>query len=228
MRTSQRGMALIKQYEGLRLESYLCPAGVWTIGYGHTSSAGAPVVKPGQRITKEEANSILAQDLSQYETAVQTWVKRPLTQGQFDALVSLCYNIGIGAFRKSTLVGAINAGKMENAPAQFMRWTKAGGRELPGLVKRRRAEVALWRALNESEPDGEETRTTPEAPKEKTPAESTTVWAQIAAAVAAVLGGVGNVVTDWRVLSVIAVVVVIGAAVWTIRERVRKMREEGI
>jgi hypothetical protein len=109
-----------------------------------------------------------------------------------------------------------------------MRWTKAGGRELPGLVKRRRDEVALWRSLDDGAPDPDETRTTPDAPHDKTPRESTTIWAQIGAAVAAVLGAVGNVVTDWRVLTVVAAVVVIGAAVWTIRERVRKMREEGV
>lgn len=147
MNTSRDGIKLIKEFEGLRLSAYRCAAGVLTIGYGHTSAAGEPTVKPGMRITEAEAEAILIRDLKQYEDAVSAAVKRPLTQGQFDACVSLCYNIGAGAFARSTVVRRINAGRMADVPAAFMMWTKGGGKELPGLVRRRRAEAALWRSL---------------------------------------------------------------------------------
>jgi lysozyme len=149
MKTSKKGLDLIKEFEGLRLQAYKCAAGVWTIGWGHTSAAGTPHVFPGMRITAAQAEAILIADLKQYEDAVLKAVKRDLTQGQFDACVSLCYNIGAGAFARSTVVRRINAGRMADVPAAIMMWTRAGGRELPGLVRRRRAEAALWRSLVE-------------------------------------------------------------------------------
>ena len=153
MKTSRKGVALIKEFEGLRTEAYKCPAGVWTIGYGHTAAAGHPNVVRGMTITPEEAEAILIRDLGQYERAVSAAVKRPLNQGQFDACVSLCFNIGIGAFTKSTVVRRINAGRMSEVPAAFMMWNKARDPntgvsvELAGLTRRRRAETALWRSL---------------------------------------------------------------------------------
>ena len=155
MKTSPKGIALIKEFEGLRTEAYKCPAGIWTIGYGHTAAAGHPNVIRGMKITPDEAESILIRDLRQYERAVSAAVKRPLNQGQFDACVSLCFNIGIDAFTGSTVVRRINAGRMSEVPAAFMMWNKAKdpqtgvSRELPGLTRRRRAETALWRSLPE-------------------------------------------------------------------------------
>lgn len=155
MKTSPKGIALIKEFEGLRTEAYKCPAGIWTIGYGHTAAAGHPNVIRGMEITAAEAESILIRDLRQYERAVSAAVKRPLNQGQFDACVSLCFNIGISAFTGSTVVRRINAGRMSEVPAAFMMWNKAKdpqtgvSRELPGLTRRRRAETALWRSLPE-------------------------------------------------------------------------------
>ena len=230
MKTSDRGLALIKRHEGLRLDAYKCPAGIWTIGYGHTAAAGVPSVHAGLAITRADAEAILRRDLVQYEGAVAQHVKTPLLQGQFDALVSLCFNIGIGAFAKSSIVRFINAGQMDKVPAQFMRWTRGGGRELPGLVRRRRDEVALWRALSEEgEPDGVDSRKTPEEPPPGTPpAKSTTIWAQIAAAISAVMTPLVGIVTDWRAVAVLGAVVVIIAAGWTIRERVQKAYREGV
>jgi lysozyme len=147
VKTGSKGLAIIKEFEGLRLEAYRCAAGVWTIGYGHTAAAGPPTVVPGMVMTRAQAEAALIRDLVQYERAVASAVKVPLTQDQFDACVSLCYNIGIGAFRGSTVVRRINAGRMAEVPSAFMMWTKGGGRELPGLVRRRRAEAALWRSL---------------------------------------------------------------------------------
>lgn len=139
MHISQKGLDLIKSFEGLRLSAYKCPADVWTIGYGATAG-----VKPGQTITKERAEELLREDVKRFEGYVDRLVKVPLTQGQFDALVSFAYNLGPGALEKSTLLDQLNRGDYDSAAAQFDRWTKAGGKELPGLVKRRAAERALF------------------------------------------------------------------------------------
>ena len=165
MNTSKAGLDLIKQFEGLRLKAYKCPADVWTIGYGHTSAAGQPAVKSGMSITEAQANKILAADLGQYEDAINNSVKVDLTQNQFDALVSFVYNVGIGAFQKSTLLKKLNAGQYDAVPGELMKWTKGGGKELPGLVRRRRAEAALWRGVNDDAPIKQDARIEPDAPK---------------------------------------------------------------
>lgn len=165
MNTSKAGLDLIKQFEGLRLKAYKCPADVWTIGYGHTSAAGNPAVKSGMTITEAQANRILASDLGQYEDAINNSVKVDLTQNQFDALVSFVYNVGIGAFQKSTLLKKLNAGQYDAVPGELMKWTKGGGKELPGLVRRRRAEAALWRGVNDDAPIKQDARIEPDAPK---------------------------------------------------------------
>lgn len=141
MRTSERGIELIKKHEGLRLNAYLCPAGVWTIGYGTTSG-----VEKGDKITKEQAESLLRNDLEVFENAVTMAVRVPITQNQFDALVSFAYNVGTGALRSSTLMRMLNAGDYAGAAAQFKRWNKADGKELPGLTKRRADEAILFAA----------------------------------------------------------------------------------
>lgn len=139
MKTSNAGIALIKQAEGIKLKAYQCPAGVWTIGHGTTRN-----VKPGMTITMQQAQDMLIEDVRTFERAVESAVKVPLNQNQFDALVSFVYNIGIGAFQKSTLLGYLNAGAYGAAAGQFGRWVKAGGVTLNGLVKRRAAEAQLF------------------------------------------------------------------------------------
>ena len=173
MKVSKDGLNLIKEFEGIRLTAYKCPADVWTIGIGHTSAAGAPEVKPGMTITVQEAYEILNNDLNQYEDAINKFVKVPLTQNQFDALVSFVYNVGVGAFQKSTLLKKLNAGQYNAVPGELMKWTKAGGKELPGLVRRRRAEAALWRGVDETSSIGDDARVEPDLPKpSKTMAQS--------------------------------------------------------
>lgn len=135
-----RNKEIIKQSEGLRLEAYLCPAGVLTIGYGHTGSD----VKEGSRVSREEAENLLTRDLERFEKDILKMVKVELTQNQFDALVSFTYNVGSGALKGSTLLKKLNAGSYMEAADEFLKWTKAGGKELPGLVKRRRTERALF------------------------------------------------------------------------------------
>ncbi|WP_455480991.1 lysozyme [Bartonella sp. B12(2025)] len=141
---SKEGLALIKQWEGLRLQSYQDATGLWTIGYGHTSNAGKPFVHKNMNITEKKAEDILFQDLKQFEKAVEQAVVVPLTDEQFAALVSFCYNVGIKAFCNSTLLKKLNKGDYETVPAELQRWSKAGGKRLQGLVNRRAAEAGLW------------------------------------------------------------------------------------
>ena len=141
MRISETGLDLIKHFEGLRLNAYKCPAGVWTIGYGSTGSH----VTPDLKITEEEAERLLRHDLGRFEHGVEELVKVDLAQDEFDALVSFAFNLGLGALEQSTLLRLLNQSKRMEAAAQFARWDKAGGKPLPGLTKRRRAEAALFR-----------------------------------------------------------------------------------
>lgn len=142
-KTSEAGKDIIKEFEGLRVLAYVCPAGVVTIGYGTTKIAGAPV-KIGMKITSEEAEQLLEEDLKTFENAVNQSVTVELTQNQFDALVSFVYNVGAGNFRKSTLLKRVNAGKFAEAADEFLKWNKAGGKVLAGLTRRRNAERNLF------------------------------------------------------------------------------------
>ncbi len=139
MQISETGLALIRQFEGLRLSAYLCPAAIPTIGYGSTAG-----VKLGQTITAERAEQLLREDVRQFEAAVSRLVKVPLKQGQFDSLTSFAFNLGAKALEKSTLLRLLNAGDYPGAAAQFDRWVYASGKKLSGLVKRRAAERALF------------------------------------------------------------------------------------
>jgi GH24 family phage-related lysozyme (muramidase) len=133
------GLNLIKDFEGLRLNSYRDAVGVWTIGYGHTRTAG-----PGQRITNEQAIALLRQDVATFEKAVTSAVRVPITNNQFAALVSFAYNVGSGALNSSTLLRRLNAGDSNGAVNEFLRWNRAGGQVLAGLTRRRVAERDLF------------------------------------------------------------------------------------
>ncbi len=139
MTTSQQGIDFIKRHEGLRLKAYQDSAGVWTIGYGHTLTA-----KQGMTITEAEAEKLLKQDLKTVEDEINRHLL-PLKQHQFDSLTSFVFNVGVGAFRKSTLLKRL---KMDvNHPDianQFNRWIYGGGKILKGLVKRRKEEANLY------------------------------------------------------------------------------------
>ncbi|MFW1970625.1 lysozyme [Acinetobacter bereziniae] len=143
MKISDTGINLIRGFEDLRLKAYDDGVGVWTIGYGTTVINGV-AVKKGDTCTAEQAKSYMAQDLKKFESTVNTTVKVPLNQNQFDALVSLTYNIGIGAFKSSTLLKKLNAKDYKGAAEQFPRWNRGGGRVLNGLIKRRKIEMELF------------------------------------------------------------------------------------
>ena len=146
--TSILGLNLIKKYEGLRLSSYLCPAGIPTIGYGSTRHANGKKVILGEKLLSEkEATQLLLATLTQYEDAVNKHLPN-INQCQFDALVSFAYNVGTGALIKSTLM---RKAKINNADPsildEFLRWNKAGGKTLSGLTNRRREEANLYFSL---------------------------------------------------------------------------------
>lgn len=138
-RIGPKGLALIKTSEGLRLKAYRDAVGVLTIGYGSTG----PHVKPGMTITEAEAEALLRKDLDRFERGVVE-LAGEMTAGQFSALVSFSFNLGLSALRDSTLLRLHRAGDFDGAAAQFGRWNRAGGRVLPGLTKRRAAERALY------------------------------------------------------------------------------------
>jgi GH24 family phage-related lysozyme (muramidase) len=144
MQTSEKGIALIKQFEGCKLTAYQDSVGVWTIGYGWTHPVDGKPVRAGMTIKQETAERLLKTGLVSYEIDVSRLVKVGLTQGQFDALVSFTYNLGARSLSTSTLLRKLNAGDYAGAADEFMRWNKAGGKVLNGLTRRREAERALF------------------------------------------------------------------------------------
>lgn len=151
MKISQKCLDLVKHFEGLFLKAYACPAGVPTIGYGTTGYVdGDKIVVGKTTITKEKAESLLHADLEKAAKRVDLLVPVGITQDQFDALVSFVYNLGVGAFVKSTLLKRIRELKMDEAAIEFLRWNKARVNgtltELPGLTRRRQAESHLFSA----------------------------------------------------------------------------------
>ena len=139
MNVSQNCVELIKHFEGFEDTAYLCPANVWTIGYGRTRN-----VKEGDRITEAQAERDLLEELEEFKHQVLHSVKVELTQNELDALTSWTYNLGVGNLNSSTLLKKLNAGSKDEVPAEMLRWNKAGGEVLAGLTKRREAEAELW------------------------------------------------------------------------------------
>lgn len=138
MKISQRGIDLIKHFEGLRLDAYLDSVGIPTIGYGHTKG-----VKLGDKITEEKAEELLREDLEEFERGVTSKIRKA-TQNQFDAMVCFAFNVGLGNFSKSSVLKWFNLGEYQTAADSFVLWNKAGGKELPGLTRRRKAERELF------------------------------------------------------------------------------------
>lgn len=143
---SDAGVDLIKSFEGYHRAlpdgscvAYRCPAGVWTLGFGNTVG-----IKPGMVWTRDEAEAALRRELATFEAGVVRLVTVPLNQNEYDALVSFAYNCGLGALERSTILRKLNAGDREGAADAFNLWTKGGGKVLPGLVRRRKAEAALF------------------------------------------------------------------------------------
>lgn len=148
MQTSYNGRAALAREEGCVLSAYKDSVGVLTIGIGHTSRAGPPVVTPSLWLTLDECFELFAKDLAKYEAAVNTAVRVPITQSQFDALVSLCYNIGQGALKGSSLLRKLNARDYQGCADGFRAWNKAGGKVSAGLAGRRERERNIFLTAN--------------------------------------------------------------------------------
>ena len=242
MQMSQGGVdALLKKFEGCKLKAYRCPAGVCTIGYGHTSSAGVPEVTDGMIITQADADEILRRDLIKYERSVQDLIKVKLTQNQFDVLVDFAYNAGVGNLKSSTMLKKINAGDLDAVPAELMKWTKGGGKVLPGLVRRRQAAGAWWTAQDHPD-DHQDHRAEPEAPPKRTMVESKQGNAALLTAGIGGLGAAKEIAAQAKDASdmadqfagllgnpnfvTMAVVVGLGGAIWYWRKK--NMDEHGV
>ena len=139
MKCSKEGLALIKKFEGCRLESYRCSANVLTIGYGHTGG-----VLETDVITQDDADKLLEEDIAKFEKYVDDNVTVELNQSQFDALVAWTFNLGVGNLRQSTMLRKLNEGDYQSVPSEMNRWNKAGGKTLDGLIRRRKAEGLLF------------------------------------------------------------------------------------
>lgn len=211
MKTSSTGRALIESREGVVLSAYRDSAGILTIGVGHTSAAGEPKVTAGLTITARQASEILTRDLAVFEKAVNAAVKVTLNQNEFDALVSLAFNIGAGAFKGSTLLRKLNSGDHTGAADQFLVWNKitVNGKKqtLRGLTTRREAERKQF--LSAAKP---ETVIPLPEPKPAPVAKSKRFWTWLTAAALPALG-----LLDWRVqlASVIVVGGIAGYAIYS-------------
>ena len=140
-----KGIPIIKKFEGLRLTSYLCPAGAWTIGYGSTFYENGSKVQEGEKITIDRADGLLINTVHLFEKSVKGLVKSSINENQLGALTSFAFNLGVGNFKASTLLKKVN--KNPSDPMirdEFMKWNKAGGKVLNGLTRRREAEANLY------------------------------------------------------------------------------------
>lgn len=203
MRISDRGIELIKRFEGYSSKPYLCPGDIPTQGYGTTRS----ITMNSPAIDKATAETWLKRDLVMFEMDINRLVKVKLTQNQYDALCSFVYNVGTGAFRKSTLLKKLNKGKYEEVPGELIRWNKAGNKVLAGLTRRRTAEANLWQEHEELEP------TVGVRPKRDVP---TIVNTENISAVAAAGSGVvaGNLEPNNPIAWALAAIMVVGAGVF--------------
>jgi GH24 family phage-related lysozyme (muramidase) len=240
VKVNEQGLALIRRFEGLRTGAYRDAAGVWTIGYGHTSLAGPPRVGRGMRITRKEAASILARDVAGFAEGVASLLRVPLSDSQFSALVSFAYNVGVENFRKSSVLGAVNDGDSCAVPRRLALWVKAGGKILPGLINRRAAEAALFMQATSpmSAAGAKNARLTRREPVEPVQGRAmhrssinlAAVLSAVTGVVSSLAAGVSDLagIVDGRTLAIAAALVIVSAAIWIIRERRLKSYLEGI
>lgn len=227
MELTRDGIDLICRFEGFRGKAYRCPAGVWTIGYGHTSQAGSPAVTPGLTMSEAEARRVLLADVGMFADRVRSQLTRILDDGQFSALVSFAYNVGLGNFRSSSVLKAANSGDFAAVPRRLQLWVKGGGKVLPGLVKRRAAEAAMFVSDEKAaaEPVGQKP-----APVEGKPlGRSTTIAAAIMATLTTLLSIPAQFLSRGHLSAGIFLAsITIIAALWIIAERRKKSKEDGI
>lgn len=233
MKVSLAGRELIKEFEGFRNVAYQDVVGVWTIGYGFTEG-----VKPGQRMTLGQASARLATELARYESAVLAACKVPPNQNQFDALCSLAWNIGTGAIARSSVIKAHNRGDFQSAARAFGLWNKAGGKEWPGLTRRRAAEAALYLkpTHDEQAPDADAEPLAPVQPMPQAVEPETSLAASginraatVAGTTAATVGAVSSIkqslddLGPWLVPAL--ALVVVGLAAYIVWQRFEQRRK---
>jgi lysozyme len=218
MKINQATVELVKEFEGFRAKAYKCPAGIWTIGYGTTAAAGVGITpKEGMTITRSDAEGYLHGALEKFAAQIESDITAPINENEFGAFVSLAYNIGPGAFRKSSALRHFNAGDKAKAAAAILLWDKAGGKVLRGLTRRREAERKLFLTPVGGKFEG---RTTV--------AQSTTVQAsavQIASGAGAGIAAVGALDGTAQIVALVFAGVVVLAALWIMRERIKKWAE---
>lgn len=229
MKTSNRGLSLIVQFEGFRGEAYRDVVGVVTIGFGFTKG-----VKMGDKMTLAEARDKLKHEIVEYEQGVLSACTRPPNQNQFDAFVCFAFNVGLAGFRKSSVLKAHNRGDHQAAARAFGLWNKAGGKVWPGLTRRRAAEAALY--LEPVEPEAVAEPEMPQAVEPERPMTASTInRASVAAGTTATLAAAGEALQTvqgvryglqglegWIVPALLVVVVALcGYIVW---ERVNQRR----
>ena len=145
MKLNDRGINVMHEFEGLKLDAYLCPANVPTIGWGNTRYEDGTPVKMGEAISRERADELFRNIAGTFSNGVRNMVTVELTENQFSALVCFAYNVGLANLKRSTLLKKVNANPNDSSiGAEFLRWNKAGGRELAGLTRRRKAEADLY------------------------------------------------------------------------------------
>jgi lysozyme len=215
---NQAGIELIKAWEGCKLKAYKDVAGVWTVGYGLTSGAGFIEVGPDTVLTQDEADWYLEQVVDKFASQIRPMIAGQINENQFAAFVSLAYNIGVGAFKRSSALKHFNAGRIELVPDAMRMWKKAGGKTVQGLINRREAEVALFlKPIAKPAPVV--------APKQRsTPAQSRTVQASVAQAASAVGGAVGAVnMLDGtaQIVALAGFFIVAALALFIMRERIK-------
>lgn len=237
MQMTDTGLRLIMKYEGFRSRAYRDPVGIWTIGYGHTSRAGWPHVHKGLVVTRTQGREIFRRDVETFAEGVRRLVKVELSDGQFSALVSFAYNVGLGGLARSSVLRAVNEKRFAAVPRRLALWVKAGGRRLPGLVKRRAAEGAMFMAATGTQGEGardEPARRKLEPVQGKPLHKSTSNWAALLSALAGLCSAFGAVFKDiaahagGKAALMLAVLVIVAATVWIWRERYIKSRHDGV
>jgi lysozyme len=232
---NDKSKELIKRFEGKRLKAYRCSAGVLTIGYGHTSMAGLPKVTPGMTITAAECDAIFDRDIERFAAKVESLITVDIGDNQFGACVSLAYNIGVGAFAKSSVLRFLNKGQFNDAADAFALFNKGGGRVLPGLVSRRAAEAALFQSDDVSTEDLQSLARIPDMPKGKLPLHSqinlgagVTAAAGVSAAAKEITDNTHSILSDANLVMFALIAIILGGAGWIIYQRYLKARDWAI
>jgi len=215
MKINQATVELVKEFEGFSAKAYKCPAGIWTIGYGTTAAAGVGITpKEGMTISKSDAEGYLHAALEKFASQIEDAITAPINENEFGAFVSLAYNIGPGAFKKSSALSSFNAGDKAKSAKAILLWNKAGGKVLKGLTRRREAERKLFLTPVGSNFEG---RTSV--------VQSKTVQAsavQIASGAGAGVAAVGALDGTAQIVAMVFAGIVVLAALWVMRERIKK------